>query len=198
MGIVGRGAGPLIEELVAACRQFDIYCVIGINEREVERPGTLYNSVVLLGPEGLLWKHRKLMPTMHERLFHGFGDGTDLDVTETRVDRIGGLICWENRMPLARYELYEKGVQLWVASTRYDPDGWMATMRHIAIESKGAFVISVPAIHPVFCFSGRFPSRNSRRPRGTGPRWSRDLRTAGRAAGRGTVVRPRGGSSSLT
>ncbi|MGZ5330484.1 MAG: nitrilase-related carbon-nitrogen hydrolase, partial [Solirubrobacterales bacterium] len=60
--------GPLVDELVAACRKHKMHCAIGINERELERPGTIYNTVLLLGPEGLLWKHRKLMPTHHERL----------------------------------------------------------------------------------------------------------------------------------
>ena len=55
------------------------------------------------------------MPTMHERLFHGVGDGTDLNAIDTPVGKIGGLICWENRMPLARYEIYRQGVQIWTA-----------------------------------------------------------------------------------
>ncbi len=148
--------GPLIDTLVEACRQLDIYCVIGINERERERPGSLYDTMVLLGPDGILSKHRKMVPTMHERLFHGVGDGTDLDVTETAVGRIGGLICWENRMPLARYELYSKGVQLWIAPTADDSDGWLASMRHIALES-GAFVISAPQYIPRSAFPSDFP-----------------------------------------
>ncbi|MFP5353008.1 MAG: carbon-nitrogen hydrolase family protein [Actinomycetota bacterium] len=135
--------GPALDKVVAACAERGIYCVLGINERELERPGSLYNSFVLMGPSGILLKHRKLVPTMHERLFHGAGDGNDLDVIETDVGRVGGLICWENRMPLARYELYEQGVQIWVAPTADDSEGWLASMRHIAIES-GAFVISVP------------------------------------------------------
>ncbi len=135
--------GPAIDKVAAACAERGIHCVLGINEREIERPGSLYNSLVLLGPTGVLTKHRKLVPTMYERLFHGAGDGTDLNVAETELGRIGGLICWENRMPLARYELYQKGVQIWVAPTADDSEGWLATMRHIAIES-GAFVISVP------------------------------------------------------
>jgi predicted amidohydrolase len=93
--------GPAVDKLVAACAERDILCAIGINEREIERPGSLYNSMLLLGPDGLLIKHRKLVPTMHERLFHGPGDGTDLDVAKTKLGRIGGLICWENRMPFA-------------------------------------------------------------------------------------------------
>lgn len=148
--------GPAIDKVVAACAERGIHCVLGINEREIERPGSLYNSLVLMGPTGVLTKHRKLVPTMHERLFHGAGDGTDLDVTETELGRIGGLICWENRMPLARYELYEKGVQIWVAPTADDSDGWLATMRHIAIES-GAFVISVPQYIQRSDFPDDFP-----------------------------------------
>lgn len=148
--------GPAIDKVVAACAESGIYCVLGINEREIDRPGSLYNSLVLMGPGGVLSKHRKLVPTMHERLFHGAGDGTDLDVVETDLGRIGGLICWENRMPLARYELYSKGVQIWVAPTADDSDGWLASMRHIAIES-GAFVISVPQYIERSDFPDDFP-----------------------------------------
>ena len=148
--------GPAIDKVVAACAERSIYCALGINEREIDRPGSLYNSLVLMGPEGVLNKHRKLVPTMHERLFHGAGDGTDLNVVETELGRIGGLICWENRMPLARYELYEKGVQIWVAPTADDSEGWLASMRHIAIES-GAFVISVPQYIERADFPDDFP-----------------------------------------
>jgi nitrilase len=148
--------GPAIDKVVAACAERGIYCVLGINEREIERPGSLYNALVLMGPTGVLMKHRKLVPTMHERLFHGAGDGGDLDVVETELGRIGGLICWENRMPLARNELYEKGVQIWVAPTADDSDGWLASMRHIAIES-GAFVISVPQYIERSDFPSDFP-----------------------------------------
>ena len=148
--------GPAIDKLVAACAERGIFCAIGVNERELERPGSLYNTLLLLGPEGLLIKHRKLVPTMHERLFHGPGDGTDLDVVETKLGRVGGLICWENRMPLARYELYNKGVQIWVAPTADDSDGWLASMRYIAIESD-AFVISAPQYIDRNAFPSDFP-----------------------------------------
>ena len=76
--------GPLVDELAAACARLDMYCAIGVNEREAERPGSLYNTLVLIGPEGLVHKHRKLMPTQHERLFHGIGEGGDLGVADTR------------------------------------------------------------------------------------------------------------------
>ena len=148
--------GPLVDELAAACRSHGMHAVIGVNERESERPGTLYNSMLWLGPEGLLHKHRKLMPTQHERLFHGIGRGDDLRVVETEHGRIGGLICWENRMPLARYAVYSQGPQIWVAPTADDSDGWQAHMRAIAIES-GAFVVSVPQYIPRAAFPDDFP-----------------------------------------
>jgi nitrilase len=149
--------GPLTDRLAARCRELGVHCAIGVNERESDRPGSLYNTLLLVGQEGVAWKHRKLMPTMHERIFHGVGAGDDLDVIETPVGRIGGLICWENRMPLARYAVYRRGPQIWVAPTADDTDGWLASMRHIAIES-GAYVVSVPQFIPASAFPDDFPA----------------------------------------
>ncbi len=148
--------GPQIDRLVAVCRERGIVCAIGVNERETARPGTIYNTLVYLGPKGVLARHRKTMPTHHERLFHGIGAGDDLTVVEAAGARIGGLICWENRMPLARYRLYTQGPQIWVAPTADDSDGWLASMRHVAIES-GAFVVSVPQYIPAAAFPADFP-----------------------------------------
>jgi nitrilase len=148
--------GPLTDRIAEACADLDVHCAIGVNERESERPGSLYNALLLFGPEGLLATHRKLMPTMQERLFHGVGPGDDLGVTETPHGRIGGLICWENMMPLARYAVYRGGPQIWLAPTADDTDGWLASMRHIALES-GAFVVSVPQYIPANAFPDDFP-----------------------------------------
>jgi predicted amidohydrolase len=145
--------GPLVDELAAAAERLGIHAVVGINERD---GGSLYNAYLLLGPDGLVHKHRKLMPTQHERLFHGIGAGTDLEPVETRIGRIGGLICWENRMPLARWAVYQGGPQIWVAPTADDSDGWLASMRHIAIES-GAYVVSAPQYIPGSAFPADFP-----------------------------------------
>jgi predicted amidohydrolase len=150
--------GPHVDALVEACRSNDVVCVIGVNEREQVRPGSLYNTMLVLGATGILHRHRKLMPTHHERLFHGIGLGDDLGVVETEIARIGGLICWENRMPLARYAVYRGGPQIWVAPTADDSDGWLATVRHIAIES-GAFVVSAPQYIPASAFPEDFPVR---------------------------------------
>ncbi len=145
--------GPLLDRLIEVCRERELFCVLGVNERESERPGTLYNTIAYLGPGGLIARHRKLMPTQHERLFHGIGAGDDLAVVDAAEARVGGLICWENRMPLARYRVYRGGPQIWVAPTADDSDGWLASMRHIAIES-GAFVGLGAAVHTRVRFPG--------------------------------------------
>jgi nitrilase len=148
--------GPVVDRLAAACADLGVHLAIGVNERESERPGTVYNTLILVGPEGLLSRHRKLMPTHHERLFHGIGDGSDLTVVSTQVGRIGGLLCWENRMPLARWAVYRGGPQIWLAPTADDSEGWQATIRHIAIEA-GAFVVSVPQYLPRSAYPDDFP-----------------------------------------
>jgi nitrilase len=149
--------GPLVERLAKACAASQVHIAIGVNEREDDRPGSLYNTLLFIGPDGLLHRHRKLMPTMHERVFHGMGPGDDLDVVELPGSaRVGGLICWENRMPLARWAVYQGGPQIWVAPTADDSDGWLASMRHIAIEA-GAFVVSVPQYIPASAFPADFP-----------------------------------------
>src|SRR5947209_18046221 len=81
--------GPLLDRLVRVCRDRQLFCAVGVNERESARPGTLYNTVVYLGPSGLLGRHRKLMPTHHERLFHGIGAGDDLGVVEAAGAQVG-------------------------------------------------------------------------------------------------------------
>ncbi len=149
--------GPLVQQLVDACAELDVHAAIGVNEREDDRPGTLYNTLLIVGPAGVVHRHRKLMPTMHERVFHGQGSGDDLDVVELPGGpRVGGLLCWENRMPLARYRVYEGGPQIWLAPTADDSDGWLASMRHIAIEG-GVFVVSVPQYIPASSFPDDFP-----------------------------------------
>src|SRR6478735_7075085 len=149
--------GPIVARLAKACADRDVSVAIGVNEREDDRPGSLYNSLLVIGPGGLRSRHRKLMPTMHERLFHGVGAGDDLEVVDLPgVGRVGGLICWENRMPLARWRVYEGGPQIWLAPTADDSDGWLASMRHIAIEA-GAFVVSVPQFIPATAFPDDFP-----------------------------------------
>lgn len=149
--------GPQVARLVSACEDLGVHLAIGVNEREDHRPGSLYNTLLVIGPQGVVHRHRKLMPTMHERVFHGVGAGDDLAVVDLPgVGRVGGLICWENRMPLARWAVYEGGPQIWLAPTADDSASWLASMRHIAIEA-GAFVVSVPQYIPASAFPADFP-----------------------------------------
>ena len=141
--------GPVTERLGAAARQAGIFLVMGVDERE-EHGSTIYNTLVYFGPDGaLLGKHRKLMPTHAERLVWGMGDGSDLTVHQTPMGRIGGLICWENYMPLARFAMYAQGVDIWVAPTLATHEPWVATMRHIAREG----VCHVIGVAPAARFS---------------------------------------------
>jgi nitrilase len=133
---------PTTEAIGKAARRARAYVSMGINERE-ERGSTLYNTQVYFGPDGrILAKHRKLMPTGGERLVWGMGDGSTLEVIETPFGRVGGLTCWENYMPLARYTLYAKGIEIWCAPTWDNSEGWIATLRHIALEGR-VFVVGV-------------------------------------------------------
>ena len=122
--------------LYQAAKKHQLTVVCGIEERDSEHSrSTLFNSVVVIGPEGtLLNKHRKLMPTNPERMVWGFGDGSGLKVVDTPAGRIGTLLCWENYMPLARYALYSQGVELYIAPTYDSGDGWIGSLQHIARE----------------------------------------------------------------
>jgi nitrilase len=130
--------GPTTDALGAAARGAGAYLAVGAIEREGEcGRGTLYCTLLYFGPDGrLLGKHRKLRPTGAERVIWGEGDGSTLTVLDTAIGRLGGLICWENYMPLARTALYAKGVELYLAPTADARETWQSTLRHIACEGR--------------------------------------------------------------
>ncbi|MGO9463890.1 MAG: carbon-nitrogen hydrolase family protein [Isosphaeraceae bacterium] len=131
--------GPATEALGAVARRNHVHLVIGVVERD---GGTLYCSVLFLGPDGtLVGRHRKLMPTAAERLVWGFGDGSTMEVIDTPLGRLGAAICWENLMPLLRMHLYAQGIQIYCAPTADDRETWQATVRHIALEGR-CFVLA--------------------------------------------------------
>jgi nitrilase len=130
------------DALGAIARRLGIWLAVSVDERE-EHGATLYNTTLLFGSDGeLASRHRKLVPTGPERLVWGTGDGSTLTVTDTPFGRVGGLVCWENYMPLARAALYAQGVDLWLAPTWDDSDAFVATMRHIAREGR-VYVVGV-------------------------------------------------------
>lgn len=147
--------GPEVGRLVQSSRDHNVSLVVGV----VERAGdTLYCTALLISPaDGLVGKHRKLMPTGTERLVWGFGDGSTLDTMDTPVGKVGSVICWENYMPLMRQAMYAKGTQIYCAPTADDRPAWQSSMTHIALEGR-VFVLSAcqyltrddfPEDHPV-------------------------------------------------
>jgi nitrilase len=149
--------GEAADRLGEIAREHEVWIVTGVTERDPEHPGTLYNTLLYHGPDGsLALKHRKLVPTNHERLVWGQGDGEGLRAIETGIGRIGGLICWENYMPLARFALYESGIEIYIASTADDGDSWQSTLIHIAREAR-AFVISPSHFQRASSYPDDFP-----------------------------------------
>ncbi len=138
---VDMESGDLVP-LYEAAKKHQVVIVCGIEERDSKLSrSTLYNSVVVIGPDGTLMnRHRKLMPTNPERMVWGFGDASGLKVIDTPAGRIGTLLCWENYMPLARYALYSQGVELYIAPTYDSGDDWISSLQHIAREG-GCWVI---------------------------------------------------------
>lgn len=130
--------GPEVKQLGEAAASAGVFLCIGVIERAGKSAGeTLYCSMLYFSPEGeLIGKHRKLKPTGSERLIWGEGDGSTLPVFSTKLGKIGGLICWENYMPLARMALYGQGVEIYLAPTADSRENWQSTVRHIACEGR--------------------------------------------------------------
>jgi nitrilase len=130
--------GPVTDELSRAARQAGVYVAMGLNERNARASNaSLYNTLLYIDPEGtVLGKHQKLVPTAPERMVWAQGDGSTLEVYDTSLGKLGGLICWENYMPLARYSLYAWGTQIYLAPTWDNGEPWLSTLRHIAKEGR--------------------------------------------------------------
>src|SRR3990172_9610230 len=130
--------GAATQRLCRAARAAGTYVVMGMTERNIEASGaSLYNTLLFIDSKGeILGKHRKLVPTGAERLVWAQGDGSTLHVFDTPFGRLGGLICWENYMPLARYAMYAWGTQIYVAATWDRGEPWLSTLRHIAREGR--------------------------------------------------------------
>ena len=128
--------GKDLEFLEKTARENKVYLVLGITEKEPIN-GSLYCAMIYLSPtSGLLGVHRKIKPTGTERIVWAEGDASSLVTFDTPVGRLGGLICWENYMPLARVSMYRKGVQIYLAPTADARTEWIATLQHIALEGR--------------------------------------------------------------
>jgi nitrilase len=124
------------DTLASAAKKAGVYLAVGINERS-RSGGSIYNTLLFIGPDGqILGHHQKLVPTLAERTVWAFGDPATLEVYDTPLGGLGGLICWENYMPLVRQSLYERGIALYAAPTYDEGDAWQASMRHIGKEGR--------------------------------------------------------------
>ncbi len=130
-------------KICKAAKSAHINVVMGMHEKNTETSGaSLYNSLLFIDDNGIITgKHRKLIPTGGERLVWAQGDGTTLKTYNTSAGKLGGLICWENFMPLARNAMYENGTQILAAPTWDKSPNWLGSMQHIAREG-GLFVVS--------------------------------------------------------
>ena len=112
------------------------YIVIGVTEKQ-QTNGSLYCSMLYISPtNGLLGVHRKIKPTGTERLVWAEAGAKSLVTFDTKIGKLGGLICWENYMPLARMSMYLKGVEIYIAPTADSREQWTATMQQIALEGR--------------------------------------------------------------
>jgi nitrilase len=130
-----------IEAIGAAIRKANIFVALGVTEKE-SIGGSLHCSLLYFNNDGnLVGKHRKLKPTGLERYIWAESDGSTLVSFDTRIGKIGGLICWENYMPLARMAMYQQGVEIYLAPTADSRESWQHTMQHVALEGR-CFVLA--------------------------------------------------------
>lgn len=135
--------GPAAERLAKLARGLKVTLVVGVHERAGR---TLYNTQLTYGPDGTLARrHRKLMPTYHERLIWGQGAGDSLAAVPVDGARVGGLICWEHWMPLARQAMHDSGEEIHVAAWPGVQEMHQVASRGYAFEGR-CFVLAVGSI----------------------------------------------------
>ena len=141
--------GKETARLGEAASEHGVTVAIGVNERNSEASdSSLYNTLLYIGPDGsVLGRHRKLIPTAGERMVWAQGDGSDLEVYPLPFGKLGGLLCWENYMPLARYALSAWGEQFHAAPTWDRGEPWISTMRHCAKEGRTFVLGACQAFH---------------------------------------------------
>ena len=131
--------GEEMQILIDAAKKAGVYVSLGYSEKD-PISSTLYNSNMMISPEGETVNHRKIKPTGSERVVWGDADKQFFPVMETPWGPMGCMICWESYMPLARVALYQKGITLYISCNTNDNPEWQNTIRHIAIEGHCFFV----------------------------------------------------------
>ena len=152
--------GPEMVIVQEAARTAGAIVVMGLNERG---GSTVYNTLAFIDSDGtLLGSHRKLMPTLNERMVWGMGDGSDLDAHDTAIGKIGGLMCFEHHMATARYALNGLGVQIHAAA--WPGYGFItpiidACNRQLAFEN-ACFVVSAREVMSQSAIASSMPPSN--------------------------------------
>ena len=144
---VNGESGAALARIAADAR---VTLVVGVSERVASGPGsgTLFNALLTYGPEGrLLNHHRKLVPTYTERMVWGPGDSEGLRAVGTPAGRVGGLVCWEHWMPLARQALHVSGEDIHVAVWPTVHERLQLASRHYAFEGR-CFVLAAGSLMP--------------------------------------------------
>lgn len=151
--------GPATDRMGAVARELGITLVVGLHERAGR---TLYNSLLTFAPDGTLANHhRKLVPTFHERMVWGQGDGGGLTAVRVGAAMVGGLICWEHWMPPARQVLHDAGEEIHIASWPGVSEMHQVASRHYAFEGR-CFVVAVGAILRVKDLPPELPAKPER------------------------------------
>ncbi|MFJ8229690.1 carbon-nitrogen hydrolase family protein [Streptomyces sp. NPDC094448] len=140
--VLDPGGDDALAPVRAAAREHGVTVVLGLNERAAPASGSLYNSLLTIGPDGgTLNVHRKLTPTHTERIVWAAGDGAGLRVVETPAGRVGSLVCWEHFHPLARHALHAQHEEIHVAAWPDMPESHTIAARSYALEGR-CFVVS--------------------------------------------------------
>ncbi len=150
------------DRLAKLVGELGITLVLGVNERVDSGPGngTLYNSLLVFGADGTLANnHRKLVPTYTERLVWGQGHGEGLRAVDTPAGRVGGLVCWEHWMPMARQALHTSGEHIHVSVWPTAHEMHQVASRHYAFEGR-CFVLAAGLI----MHAGDLPAQLARPP----------------------------------
>jgi predicted amidohydrolase len=139
------------DRICRAAKEANAYVVVGLSELDARWQGSLYNTALFINADGhIMGKHRKLIPTYHERLYWGQGDGSHLKVFDTELGRLGALICFEHRMTLPKYALFTKGEQIhcalwpgWPSESDFDVREYIdITTRAVSLEGQTFVVLS--------------------------------------------------------
>jgi predicted amidohydrolase len=136
------GTDERLAPIQALCDKAGAVVVIGAHERV---RNSLYNALITLSPNMPALVHRKLVPTHGERLVWGRGDGSTLRVAESDLGRVGGLICWEHWMPLARAAMHHLCETVHVAQWPTVRETYLLASRHYAFEGR-CFVLAAGTV----------------------------------------------------